>query len=163
MQILRVIVFSRNADRMAFTLRNIGKMVFNGLCRFDIDERGEAESARISGDVKNRRLRRAVGERRYCRMQRLHAELDRFEVVKRPQPVVAVSVKFERHTTDILLNQRDQRPGPFGGEQATHIFKTNPVGLDCRRLARSLGIILVGVARRNRVDDVDDHVHTELF
>ena len=47
-------------------------------------------------------------------MQRVDAELDRFQIVKRREAVVAVRVKFQWDGADVPLNERNERARAIG-------------------------------------------------
>jgi hypothetical protein len=161
MQVLRLIVFALDADWMALALGDLGEMLFDRLDRCQIDQRAIAERPGILCDVKNRGLRRTVGQRRNRRVQRIHAELDCFEIVERRHAVVAVSMELQRYLADVFLNQRNQALRPIRREQTGDVLEANPVGPDRRRPTCPLGVIFIAMTRRDRVDDVDDHVHPE--
>ncbi len=74
-----------------------------------------------------------------------------------------MGVKLQRDGVDVLLDQRDQRARALRREQSGDVLEANAIGLDRRRLARPRSKVLVGVARRDRVNDVDDHFHAELL
>src|SRR5258708_35131305 len=111
-QILRVIVLALRADGVTFEFGDVVEVTFDRLDRFEIDKRLEADGAGVGRDVINRRLRRTVSQRRYRPVQRVDAELDRLEIVKRSETVVALAGKIWPHRADSLLNRLRQRAGP---------------------------------------------------
>src|SRR6266511_6156940 len=108
MAVPSLIVFARRADRQSFAFSYPREMFANRRERIYVDQRFIAQSAQIAGDVEDRRLRRAVGERRYRRVHDAHAFFHCFEQVEGREPVVAMGVKLERNTTDTLLPQPRQ-------------------------------------------------------
>ncbi len=99
--ILRVVVFHRRADGKAFALGDVGEMVGHRFEQFFVDQRFVAEGAEILGDIEERRIRRAVGQRRQRGVDDLDAELDRFETAKRAEAGGAVGVQLDRNAVGI--------------------------------------------------------------
>ena len=96
-------------------------------------------------------------------MDDAHAFLDRFEQVKRRQAVVAMGVKLERGRADILLDQPHQCARALGRQHAADILETDPVRFQRRGVARLARVIIIGVARRDRVNQIHHRIHAELF
>src|SRR5688500_18888299 len=133
MVILPLVIFALRADRMSFALGDVGKMIFDRLDRLQIDERFEAESASVGGYVKNRRLRRAVGERRDRGMQRVYTEFERFKIIERRHAVIAVGMKLQRHIANVFLNEGYQGTRPLGREKPGDVLEADSIGFDRRR------------------------------
>ncbi len=95
-------------------------------------------------------------------MDDAHAFFHRFEQIERRQAVVAVGVKLERRSADVLLDQPDQSARALRRQHAADVFEADPVRMQRRRVARFLRVILVGMARRDRVDQVHHRFHAEL-
>src|SRR5687767_9769032 len=109
MQILGMIIFQRFTDRQPVSLGDIGEMLSDRFQGLQVYDRRVAERAKILRYVENRRLGRAVGERRHGRMENLHAEFDALEIAKRGLPAVAVRVKFDGYIAGALQNYRNER------------------------------------------------------
>src|SRR5262245_12489922 len=96
MKILRVIVFARRTDGMAFAFGDEGEMLFDRLDRVQIDKRLIAKRPGIRCHIEDRWLGRTIGKRWDGGMQGIGAELDGFYKFKWGQPIVTVRIKTGR-------------------------------------------------------------------
>ena len=160
---MRLVVFHRFADRQAVALGDRGEMFHHRFERLQIDLRVVAERFQIVGDVEHRRLRRAVGERRDRGVQNAHAELDAFEIIERRLAAVAVGVKLHGDIAGGFEHHRDQRARALGREQAADVFEADAPGLGRRGFLGFLGVVFVGVARRDRINQIRHRVHAMFF
>ena len=138
-------------------------MLHHRLERLQIDLRIVAERFQIARDVEYRRLRRSVGERRDRGMQNAHAELDAFEIVDRRVAAVAMGVKLDGDVTGGFEHHGDQSARALRCEQAADVFKADAPGFGRRRFLGFPRIILVGMARRDGIDQVRHRVHAGAF
>src|SRR5512145_2456123 len=101
MLILRVVVLYRLADREPFALGDVGEVVRHRLEHFLVDQCLVAERPKISRDVEQRRVRRAVGQWRQRRINGLDTELYGFETAKRAETGGAVGVQLDRNAVSV--------------------------------------------------------------
>src|SRR5215510_11052599 len=95
MKILRVIVFARRTNGMAFAFGDESEMLFDRLDRVEIDKRLIAKRLGIRCHIEDRWLGRTIGERWDGGMQDIGAELDSFHIVERGHAIVTVRMKLE--------------------------------------------------------------------
>ena len=156
MLVLRRIVFGRRADRQAFAFRDDREVLFDRPQQVFIDVGRIAERAQIVGDVEYRGQRRAVGERRNAGVDDADAVLDRLERAQRAEAGAAMGVEFDLDAGAVLQDDGDEGAHAIGRQEPARVLEAKPVRCERNRLAGALGIIFVGVARRNRVDEVED-------
>src|SRR5215510_8878264 len=96
MKILRVIVFARRTDGMAFAFSDEGEMLFDRPDRVQIHKRLIAKRLSIRYHIEDRWLGRTIGKRWDGGMQGIGAELDGFHIVERGHAIVTVRMKLER-------------------------------------------------------------------
>ncbi len=138
-------------------------MLLDGFENLLVDQRFVTERAQIAHDVENRRLRRAVRQRRHRRVHDTNALLDDFQHVERREAIVAVRVEFHRNVPGVVENNARKRSGALRREHAADVLITQAIGLQGRRFARLARVIFVRMARRDRVNDVDHRFHAEAF
>src|SRR6266508_2237432 len=143
MAVPSLIVFARRADWQSFAFSYPREMFAHWRERIYVDQRLIAQSAQIADDVEDRRLRRAVGERRYRRVHDAHALFHCFEQVEGREPVVAVGVKLERNIADVLLDQTHQRARALRRQHAANILEAQTIRLQPRGVARLLRVIFM--------------------
>src|SRR5262245_4273669 len=96
MKILRVILFARRTDRMAFAFGAEGEMLCDRPDRSQIDKRLIAKRLGIGYHIEDRWLGRTIGKRWDGGMQGIGAELDGFHIVERGHAIVTMRMKLER-------------------------------------------------------------------
>src|SRR5262249_9863005 len=96
MKILRVIVFTRRTDGMAFAFGDEGEMLFDWPNRGAIDMQIITKHLSVCCHIEDRWLGRSIGELWNSGMQGIGAELDGFHIVEGGHAIVAVRMKLER-------------------------------------------------------------------
>ena len=96
-------------------------------------------------------------------MERGQPHVHGLQIAQRRQPVVAVGVELHRGVADVFEHDGNQRARPLQGQQAAHVLEADPHRVDGRGLPGLPGVVLVGMARRHRVDQVHHRVHAELL
>ena len=96
-------------------------------------------------------------------MKNAHAELDAFEIIDRRVAAVAMGVKLDGDVTGGFEDHGDQSARALRREQAADVFKADAPGFGGRRFLSFPRIILVGMARRDGIDQVRHRVHAGLF
>ena len=73
------------------------------------------------------------------------------------EPGGAVGVELDRGGARVLQHDRDQRPRALGRQQPARVLEAEPPDVERGGLAAALGVVGVGMDRRDRVDQVEDH------
>src|SRR5437660_3205762 len=73
-----------------------------------------------------------------------------------------MAVQLDRDAARVFEHNWHQGAYALGREQAARVLEAEPERLERRRLAAALRVVLVGVNRRDRIDQVDDRIEPEL-
>ena len=157
-----VVVLGRHAEREALALGDNVEVLADRTQHLLVDHRLVAERAQIVRDVEDRGQRRTVGERRHAGVHDPDAEPHRFERNQRAEAGRAMAVQLDRNAARVLEHDWHKRAHALGREQPARVLEAEPERLERYRLAAALRIIVVGVNRRDRIDQVDDWIEPEL-
>ena len=155
---MRLGVFERRADGQAVTARDRHQVLGDRRDGVLVDRRFEPEFARVLQHVENRRIGGCVGQRRRGGVDDGNALLYGFEHAQRPQAGIAVGVELHRYVPGLGQNRRHQGAGALRLEQATRVLEADPGRAQPRGLTCQVAVIVVGVDRRDGVDQVDDRI-----
>ena len=67
-------------------------------------------------------------------------------------------MEFDRHVAGIRQDDRHEGADAFRRDQGAGILEAEPLGPERRCLPGLLGVVLVGVLRRIRIDEIEDDV-----
>ena len=157
-----VVVFGGHPDRETLALGDDREVLGDRPQHLLVDHRPIAEGAQVVGHIEDRGQRRPVGKRRHAGVDDPDAEPHRLQRHQRSEPGGAVAVQLDRNAAAVGQDHRDQRAGALRREQAARILEAEPERRERRRLPAALRVIVVGVDRRDRVDQVDDRIEPEL-
>ena len=104
----------------------------------------------------------ASGGTAVCRMRM--PSLTPSKIIERRLAAVAVGVKLHRDIAGGFQDHRDQGARSVRGQQAADIFEANAPRLDAAAASlRFRGVVFIGVARRDRIDQIRHGVHAMFF
>ena len=96
-------------------------------------------------------------------MQDAHAEFDAFQIIQRRLAAVAMGVKLHRDIARGFQDHGNQRARAIRRQQAADVFEANAPGIGRCGFFGFPGVVLIGVARRHRVNQVRHRVHAMLL
>ena len=156
MHILWVVVLGRFPDGQVLLFSDSGEVLSYGTNRFFVDDWLIAHGPGVGGDIEDRRIGRAVGQRRYGRVDGIHASLNGLEATKRTESGGAVRVQLDRGSIRSIQHCWNQGLGTLGGEKTSRVFQAEAEDVQSDRFAGLLGVVFVRVPWGNRVDEIDD-------
>ncbi len=161
--VLRVIVLRCLANGEIFDFRASGQELARVPQRRFIDDGFVAQCAGVHRDGEDGRIARPIGERRHRRVDVNHARFDRFKTTERAQSCGAVGVQLHGFAASGFKYGGHRGSGALRSQDATGIFEDHPVDVQREGLADFCRVVFVGVARRDRVDEIDDRLQAGLL
>src|SRR5947209_9692346 len=123
MHVLCVVVLGRFPDGQVLLFSDSGEVLGYGTNRFFVDDWLIAHGPGVGGDIEDRRIGRAVGQRRYGRVDGIHPFLNGLEATKRTESGGAVRVQLDRDSIRSIQHCWNQSLGTLGGEETSQVFK----------------------------------------
>ena len=159
MDVLRVVIGHRLADGKALAAGDGGEVPGHRTQAVFVDIGFIAHGTQIGRDIEQRGQRGIIGQRRQRSVDNADALLHRLKYAQRAQAGGAMGMHFNRDAGGMLQHQRHQGAGALWRQQSARILQAQAerLELDCRLGA--LDVVLVRVAGRNGIGDVDDGPH----